>query len=260
MPVVDESQKARAIALHGERAERFDQHYTDLEENPYESTFRYGRKKIEELIDDILESLPKNARALDVGCGTGFNVARLRERGFSVIGVEPSDDMRKRAVANNPGADIRDGDIEDLSLESGSFDVVLCIEVIRYLLDPGPALAELARVLKPGGVAIVTAAPRWSLNGYAAVNLVTSRVQVPSFMKLRQSFMSVRSAEAAMRSAGFSDVQIHGLFLGPWHVLGRISPDALGKVLKRWEVLDDRLANRPALRDLTNHLVLVGRK
>lgn len=260
MPIVEESQKARAIALHGEKADNFDQHYQDLEDNPYESTFRYGRKKIEEFIDGILESLPANARALDVGCGTGFNVARLRERGFSVLGIEPSDDMRARALANNPGTDIRDGDIEQLPLESGLFDLVLCIEVIRYLLDPRPALAELARVLRPGGIAIVTAAPRWSLNGYAAVNLVTSRVKLPTFMKLRQSFMSVSSAGEAMQAAGFSHVEIHGLFLGPWHVLGRMSPPTLGKVLRRWEVLDDRLADHPALRDLTNHLVLVGRK
>ena len=53
---------------------------------------------------------------------------------------------------------------------TASFDAVLCIEVLRYLPDIGPCVREIARVLRPGGVALVTASPLFNLNGYPLFN------------------------------------------------------------------------------------------
>jgi ubiquinone/menaquinone biosynthesis C-methylase UbiE len=260
VPINPELQKARAVELHGQETHKFESWYRQYDVDVYTSTFTYGRKKIEELIQPIIGSLPPGSRALDVGCGTGFNLVKLRESGFEVVGIEPSAEMRSLAQSKADDIPITDGDIERLPLESSSFDLVLAIEVIRYLPDATKALAEVARVLRPGGVAIVTAAPRWSLNGYAVINTVTSRVKLPSFAMARQSFMSQRQAFRLLEAAGFSDCEVHGLFLGPWHPLGRLSSSALGAALRAWEPVDNRLADRQLLRDLTNHLVLIGRK
>src|SRR5258708_2559107 len=140
-----------AVEIHTAQAGEFEERYRALARNPYRSTFTYGRKKIEELLDRELERFRSGARALDVGCGTGFNVGRLLERGFSVTGIEPSTGMRERAIRDNPRAEIRDGDIRALTFEGERFDVVLCVEVLRYLADPSIALAEICRVLAPGG-------------------------------------------------------------------------------------------------------------
>lgn len=252
--------KLRAIELHTEQANQFQVRYRALERDPYSSTFTYGRYRIEAVIDRELSTFSPGIRALDVGCGTGFNVARLRERGFDVVGVEPAEGMRRWAQANNPDVEIIDGDIEYLPFPASSFDLVLAIEVIRYLPDPTRALAEIARVLRGSGTAIVTVAPRWSLNGYSLINVVTGRFRVPSFTKVRHSFMSVRSAERAVRGAGFSHVRIHGAFLGPWHLLGRLSKRTLSATLRAFEPADVRLADLGPLRDLSNHLVIVSKR
>jgi SAM-dependent methyltransferase len=195
-----------------------------------------------------------------VGCGTGFNVGSLLRRGFSVTGLEPSAAMRERAIRDNPDAQIMDGDICALPFPSNSFDVIVCIEVIRYLDDPARGMAEIARVLAPNGLAFITAAPALSLNGYALINQITGRLHVPTFTKIKHSFMTVRSAERAMRQVGFRDVAVHGTFLGPWHALGRLSPDALAIVLRALEPIDDKVSDRSMVRDFTNHLILTGSK
>lgn len=255
----DNSRKAAAIELHSGQASMFDARYHAYQQDPYSSTFTYGRRKVEELIQTELAKLPAGARVLDAGCGTGFNVSRLHAQGFDVVGLEPAEGMRQVAQRENPGVEIVDGDVEHLSFPDGSFDLVLCIEVIRYFERPDRALREIRRVLRPGGTAIITAAPLLSLSGYSLVNLVTSRIRIPTFTKVRVSFMTVTGARRAARRAGFRSVEVHGVFLGPWHLLGRVSPRTLSRALRRFESTDERLADRAPMRDLTNHLVIIAR-
>jgi SAM-dependent methyltransferase len=251
---------SHAVEFHTTKAGEFEKRYRAFAEDPYRSIFTYGRKKIEELLERRIARFQPGARALDAGCGTGFNVARLLARGFDVTGVEPSVGMRERAIRDNPRAKIVDGDVCRLPFGDAAFDVVVCIEVIRYLEDPVVALSEIHRVLAPGGMAFVTAAPALSLDGYAFINQVTGRVKVPTFAKVRQTFMTVGSAQRAMHQAGFSDVAVHGAFLGPWNAVARLSPKALPYVLRTLEPLDDRLSDYGPLRNFGNHLVLIGSK
>ena len=62
--------------------------------------------------------------------------------------------------------------LDDLPFDSAQFDLVVCIEVLRYLPDPQPCINEMARVLRPGGLCLATAIPYANLNGYAIVNRV----------------------------------------------------------------------------------------
>jgi ubiquinone/menaquinone biosynthesis C-methylase UbiE len=252
--------KARAVEIHTDQAGLFDDRYRAMVTDPYRSTFTYGRKQIEALIEHEIVGMGPGTRALDVGCGTGFNVRRLSQRQYSVVGIEPSEGMREKAREHNPGIDIRDGDIEELPFADGCFDLVIAIEVVRYLRDPARALAEVARVLAPGGKAIITAAPLLSLSGYALFNVLSSRVNLPWFTKMKQSFMTAASARRAMLVAGFHDVHVHGRFLGGWHAIGKVSPGALSMVLRAFEPLETRLADRWPFRDLSNHLILIGTK
>jgi ubiquinone/menaquinone biosynthesis C-methylase UbiE len=206
--MVDSPDKQAAIRFHHENAGLFDARYHDFEADPYTSTFTYGRRKVDAIIDAELKDLPVGSTLLDVGCGTGFDLKRFTSRGFRVTGIEPAEAMRRMAQANNPTASIIPGDIERLPLPDATFDVVLCIEVVRYLHSPRLALRELARVTKPGGVTIVTAAPLLSLNAYALVHTFTSRIHVPGFAKVRQSFTTAARAAADARAAGFATVTL----------------------------------------------------
>lgn len=91
---------------------------------------------------------PKNI--LDVGCGEGFTLHRLREKniGEELEGI----DFLKTAIEigkkQYPDLTLKEGSIYDLSYKDNSFDLVLCTEVLEHLVDPQKALRELARVSK----------------------------------------------------------------------------------------------------------------
>ena len=98
--------------------------------------------------------------ALDAACGTGRLAGMLAGRGHRTLGVDRSDAMLARAREKLAGVEFRSGDLSLLPVESGSFDVATCGLALTHLADPGPAICELAQVVRPGGrVAISDAHP-----------------------------------------------------------------------------------------------------
>ena len=89
--------------------------------------------------------------ALDAACGTGRHAAYLRSRGHRVIGIDATAEMLEKARARVPDADFRIGKLEALPLETGSVDVAVCALALTHSREIGAAIAELARVLRPGG-------------------------------------------------------------------------------------------------------------
>ena len=96
----------------------------------------------------FLDALPCSARILDVGCGEGLLVEEYRARGAQISGLD----------LHYESAGVRRGDITALPFESGSFDVVLALDVIEHLnfVDQPRALVEIERVLAPRGQFLVT--------------------------------------------------------------------------------------------------------
>ncbi|MFF2658575.1 class I SAM-dependent methyltransferase [Kitasatospora sp. NPDC058032] len=92
-------------------------------------------------------------RILDAGCGSGALSADLRERGATVAGIDSSAGMLELARRRlGEDADLHVGDLGDrLPFEDGAFDDVVASLVLHYLEDWGPTLAEMRRVLRPGG-------------------------------------------------------------------------------------------------------------
>jgi demethylmenaquinone methyltransferase / 2-methoxy-6-polyprenyl-1,4-benzoquinol methylase len=100
----------------------------------------------------LVSRLPRGGHVLDVATGTGLVAAELLRRGFRVTGVDLSPEML--AVAHRRFGDeveLINGSAEALPLASGSFDHLTVTHVLRYVADPGATLAELARVVRPGG-------------------------------------------------------------------------------------------------------------
>ena len=101
-------------------------------------------------------------RAVDVGSGTGTEVRRLAELvgpDGEAVGVEPHPGMRAEAEARAAAAAVAgrfvDGDAISLPFADGSVDVLRCERVFQHLPDPDGAAREIARVLAPGGRAVV---------------------------------------------------------------------------------------------------------
>jgi SAM-dependent methyltransferase len=108
----------------------------------------------------VLELLPERlGHVLDVGCGPGVMVNAVLERGGSFEGRDLSPEMVAESIqqfGHLPNVNFKEGDIENIDLPDASCDQVLAMAVIEYLASPDKALAEIARVLRSGGVAVIT--------------------------------------------------------------------------------------------------------
>jgi SAM-dependent methyltransferase len=100
--------------------------------------------------------LPPSA-TLDVACGTGFLTRHLRG---AVTGIDQSERMLAIARERRPDGRFVNGDALALPFADGEFDRVVAAEVLEHIPDDAAAMAELARVLRPGGTVAVTV-PRW---------------------------------------------------------------------------------------------------
>ena len=108
---------------------------------------------------------------LDIGCGNARDIIPILEAGATVVGVDLSAGMIEQARQDLAIAGYRDvrlevGDATQLAFASGTFDKVLCSEVIEHIPDASQAIREMARVLKPGGVLVISTPNRRSWYGF----------------------------------------------------------------------------------------------
>ena len=99
------------------------------------------------------------SQVLDIGCGPGLMVDWLLSQGCTVYGVDVAAGMIEECenrFANQPSAHFQLGDIENMTFQDNFFDSVICMGVLEYLDHQQAAVAEMARVTRPGGEVIVT--------------------------------------------------------------------------------------------------------
>jgi SAM-dependent methyltransferase len=148
------------------------------------------------LVERFLPEGVGPSRVLDVGCGTGGMLERLRRIG-PTVGIDAAEEALALARKRSSGALVR-GDASRLPFHSGSFDLLTSFDVLYHsrIADDAAALAEMARVLRPGG---------------------TFLVRVPAFDRLRGRHDAAvhtrhrygkRELDGKLRAAGF-----HVLFL-----------------------------------------------
>ncbi len=96
----------------------------------------------------------KNAKVLDVGCGRGLLLREFQRQGCDVTGTEFSDGACRfaRETLNIP---VKVGLLHELNFPDNSFDVVVMWHVLEHVSDPRPTVAEVSRILKPGGIFLV---------------------------------------------------------------------------------------------------------
>lgn len=96
-------------------------------------------------------SLPyeHGGRLLDIGCGNGRFLLRMQQLGWQVQGVEFNQTAVNICRDNN--LEVFHGELEDAGLEEGTFDLITARHVIEHVPDPDSFIADIARLLKPGG-------------------------------------------------------------------------------------------------------------
>jgi len=99
---------------------------------------------------------PRTApRVLDVGCGTGFNIACLQESGYDhVMGLDSSSEALRYCRSRDLSRLVQ-GDASSPPLRSSSFDLIVALDVLEHLPGDAQALRSFARVLAPGGLLLL---------------------------------------------------------------------------------------------------------
>jgi ubiquinone/menaquinone biosynthesis C-methylase UbiE len=169
---------------------------------------------------DIASPLP-GEKVLDVCCGTGVAVRLALSRvapGGSVAGldIDPAMIEVARSLARSPDrvtVDWHCASAQAMPFESGTFDLVFCLQGLQFLPDCTAGLAEIRRVMKPGGrlVAIVWNAIEYCGGQYAVVQTLRRRNVDATPMLKANSMGDAGRLRAHAENAQFSDVSIHAV-------------------------------------------------
>ncbi len=109
------------------------------------------------IINDLLADVPEQGSVLDVGCASGFSIdhyAKARPD-VSYAGADVAPHHIEYAQKERPQHTFKTGPAEALPYEDNTFDSVTMLDVIEHVVDVDACLAEMKRVLKPGGTAII---------------------------------------------------------------------------------------------------------
>ncbi|CAL2102654.1 Class I SAM-dependent methyltransferase [Tenacibaculum sp. 190130A14a] len=103
---------------------------------------------------------------LDIGCGTGNYTNQFQQRGYSFIGIDPSETMLFKAKEKNNRIDWRIGTAENTQLNSDSIDGIIASLTIHHWKDINLAFRELFRVLKPNCKLVLFTSTQEQMQGY----------------------------------------------------------------------------------------------
>jgi SAM-dependent methyltransferase len=175
-----------------------DRRFPKVVEVLQEALYTHRVRKIE-------AALGKKGRVLDVGCGRGWLLKEFRRQGWEVQGTELSDSAATyaRQVLNLP---VETGSLDTIGFPANHFDAVTLWHVLEHVSDPRAILAEVNRVLKPGGVLLVSV-PDFS--GFEARFFRDKwfHLDVPRHV----THLTKDTLERALCGAGFDDGRWSGL-------------------------------------------------
>ncbi len=158
---------------------------------------------------------PRGARTLDAGCGDGALACALASRGAEVTGLDADplmiDAARARAARNGFPTAFVEGRLERLPFADAAFDLVTTLAVLCFVRDGRAALAEMARVLRPGGALVIGELGRGS--AWAAIRRVRGWLGSKTWAAAR--FHGTSQLRGLAGGAGLAVASIRGAIFYP---------------------------------------------
>lgn len=147
-------------------------------------------------------------RLIDIACGPGVVTAALAPNAASVVAFDATDEMLAKtkarcAKAGLSNVEFRNGDAEHLPFADAHFDGAVSRAAVHHFADPQRAIAEMFRVLRPGGVAVIADCVSSENADESRLHNAIERLRDPSHVRM----LPASVLEAAARQAGFSDLE-----------------------------------------------------
>jgi 2-polyprenyl-3-methyl-5-hydroxy-6-metoxy-1,4-benzoquinol methylase len=203
-----------------------------------------GQGRRARLVDQAVPAQGRTRRLLDVGCASGLFLEMMqRQPGWQVEGVELNA-AAAQATSVRLGVPVFSGPFERASFPSAAFDAITLWDVLEHLHQPGDALRELRRILRPGGVLFVRVP-----NAASYVATLCGRHWSGYDLPRHMTLFTPRTLARALAQAGFHD-RLHyytsGSYLAALHSLRFALDDGLVSLARAEQI--HRALLRPAAR------------
>ena len=161
---------------------------------------------------------PAGLRVVDIGCGGGYLAEEFARLGCDVTGIDPAEPTleaaRTHAQASGLTIAYRRGTGEQLPLDTASYDVATCCDVLEHVSDVDAVLTEIARVLKPGGVFFFDTINRTQIARFVMITLMQDwsfTAMMPRNVHDWKMFVKPTELTAKMAGAGLRSRDLAGL-------------------------------------------------
>jgi 2-polyprenyl-6-hydroxyphenyl methylase / 3-demethylubiquinone-9 3-methyltransferase len=193
---------------------------------------------IREAVDAHWDGDPKarhplnGKRVLDMGCGAGLLAEPLARMGGTVTGVDAAHEnvvvAQDHAAQSGLTIRYRCGEVDTVKGEK--FDLITCLEVIEHVADPASFIAQLAGLLAPDGLMVLSTPNRTPLSKIALINIGETLGGIPPGTHDWDKFLTPEELAAHVRATGLTVADQRGLAFGPlkgFHVSDKMQLDHL---------------------------------
>lgn len=156
-------------------------------------------------------------RVLDIGCGAGLAAEPLARMGATLVAIDAAAEniavARDHAAAMGLDIDYRNCGVE--ALDEPPFDLIISLEVIEHVTDPALFLGHFARLLKPGGLIILSTPNRTPLSKLMIVTLAEGVGKIPKGTHDWSRFITPEELTALLAVHGFTAAGLRGISADP---------------------------------------------